>query len=490
MRKIGYFILIASVTLMVPSVSHAGAIGNPNVSNHWDTTSAVGVTTSGGSGYTGREWIYTINGMGLDLPTGTLHNIYNWNGMGIGPGTANPRGGTINDGVYGDRWIQYSFDQIYALDHLDIWAYNEQAEIVSEIAQWYWRAMSVKDVYIQVSKTGGSNPSEWTTVAETTFNCEPCDLVPVTTTVNFGGIEARYVVITLKNGVEGTYISNLGMTNTDFGLSEVRFFGTPTAMPAIGNPTAANAWSTTSAVSVRASQEGYPAREWINTINGSGLDAATGMLHAAGSPYSTMAIASGAENPRGGTIYTPNDPNGFGKRWIEYSFDQIYVLDAMDVWAYNENANWYWSALSVKDVYIQVSTTGSGNAADWTPVGAISWWANPADPTPAVTQVDFGGKFGTVLAKYVVVSLKNNNEGTYINNLGRSDSDFGLSEVRFYGLTLPGVNACGDLGTVYLDSDINRDCYVDLRDFLLLTNHWTQCTDPQNRDCDTFWSWQ
>ena len=397
-------------------------------------------------------------------------------------------------GTYGDRWIEYSFDQVYALDTADIWNYNEIAgdpTPTDPLAWWNWCAMGVKDVYIQISTTGGSNPSEWTTVAETFFNIDPCNpATPATTTIDFGGIEARYVVITLKNGNEGTYINNLGLSNADFGLSEIRFYGDAVPTPAIGNPTAANGWDTTSAVSVTSSDgAGASGREWINTINGAGLDAATGTLHGI-TNWGEMGVGPGTPNPRGGTVYEPGDPNGYGERWVEYSFDQVYALDSMEVWAYNENGDWYWSAMSVKDVLIEVSTTGGTNSSEWTTAMETYLNATPADPTPSSTVRYFGGEFGSVSAKYVVLSLKNGNEGTYINNLGLDNTDFGLSEVRFFGRPVAGLNACGDEGTVYLDTDLNTDCYVNLLDFSFLTDDWMHCTDPENSDCDPYWSWE
>jgi hypothetical protein len=44
---------------------------------------------------------------------------------------------------------------------------------------------------------------------------------------------------------------------------------------------------------------------------------------------------------------------------------------------------------------------------------------------------------------------------------------------------------CGDPGTVYKDSDLNKDCYVTLEDWWLFTSEWLTCTDPDNpMDCD------
>ena len=46
---------------------------------------------------------------------------------------------------------------------------------------------------------------------------------------------------------------------------------------------------------------------------------------------------------------------------------------------------------------------------------------------------------------------------------------------------------CGDLGTVYLQPDLNTDCYVDLLDLNILAGGWLKCTDPENSDCDKYW---
>jgi hypothetical protein len=35
-----------------------------------------------------------------------------------------------------------------------------------------------------------------------------------------------------------------------------------------------------------------------------------------------------------------------------------------------------------------------------------------------------------------------------------------------------------------LRSDVYRDCYVDLRDYAVLTNDWQRCNDPNNADCN------
>ncbi len=41
---------------------------------------------------------------------------------------------------------------------------------------------------------------------------------------------------------------------------------------------------------------------------------------------------------------------------------------------------------------------------------------------------------------------------------------------------------CGDLGTIYLPADINKDCRVNIADFADITDKWLQSTDPNQHD--------
>jgi len=52
---------------------------------------------------------------------------------------------------------------------------------------------------------------------------------------------------------------------------------------------------------------------------------------------------------------------------------------------------------------------------------------------------------------------------------------------------LPHASVCGALGTVYLSTDLNKDCYVNLADFALFASRWLWCTDPQDPNCDQYW---
>lgn len=45
--------------------------------------------------------------------------------------------------------------------------------------------------------------------------------------------------------------------------------------------------------------------------------------------------------------------------------------------------------------------------------------------------------------------------------------------------------ACGDWG--YLDADLDKDCYVNIKDIALLAQSWLACTDPLGTDCVSVW---
>ena len=55
-------------------------------------------------------------------------------------------------------------------------------------------------------------------------------------------------------------------------------------------------------------------------------------------------------------------------------------------------------------------------------------------------------------------------------------------------LVVSGPRGCGDPTTVYLDADVNEDCYVDFLDFAQFAIDWMDCTDPNNNSCSG-WYW-
>jgi hypothetical protein len=136
----------------------------------------------------------TINGSGL---TGTAHGT-NTATMWL-TAVANP----------GPIWIQYEFDQVYQLSELWVWNYNGEFEPVL--------GFGFKDVVIEYSTDG----TTWTLVKEVQFaKGTALPGYAHNTTVDLGGIMARYVKLTAR-----TNWSTVGLKQ--YGLSEVRFFHVP-----------------------------------------------------------------------------------------------------------------------------------------------------------------------------------------------------------------------------------------------------------------------
>ena len=140
---------------------------------------------------------------------------------------------------------------------------------------------------------------------------------------------------------------------TAFGLS-AHVFGTAIGNPnasngwnatiadAVGSPGLANGWSSTSAVSVSAFSSEKVGRPWVRTIDGSGLDAETGLLmdnshNSTGNSQSWNTETGTWEDPLWQYVYHistpatstwPEMPTDHWL-WVEYEFDQVYKLHQM-----------------------------------------------------------------------------------------------------------------------------------------------------------------
>ena len=121
----------------------------------------------------------------------------------------NPRGGTAEGG----HWIEFAFDRVYPLSEMWIWNF------ASITGSYDWRVQGFKDVTVQYSVTGGSDPAEWSTAFEGTLPKSAAG--ELSKVIDFDGAKARYVVITTAAD-QGLNWSN-GQVR-DAGLSEVRFY--------------------------------------------------------------------------------------------------------------------------------------------------------------------------------------------------------------------------------------------------------------------------
>jgi regulation of enolase protein 1 (concanavalin A-like superfamily) len=106
-------------------------------------------------------------------------------------------------------WIQYQFDKTYKLYELWVWNHNSEYEPIL--------GYGFKDVTIEYSTDG----TTWTLLKDTQFAQAPAMAgYAHNTTVDLGGVMARYVRLTAKSNW-----SMMGLKQ--FGLSEVRFFYVP-----------------------------------------------------------------------------------------------------------------------------------------------------------------------------------------------------------------------------------------------------------------------
>jgi hypothetical protein len=80
------------------------------------------------------------------------------------------------------------------------------------------------------------------------------------------------------------------------------------------------------------------------------------------------------------------------------------------------------------------------------------------------------------------ITVLNEQRTIELNNGVFYDTFEGPYSVHVYKISAPLV--CGDTGTVYVDADLNKDCYVSLADFCAIAKQWQECTDPANPDCN------
>jgi len=150
----------------------------------------VTATASGSQAGMGPE--NTINGSGLDKnDQHSTDAMTMWVGAGAKPG-----------------WIQYQFDRVYRLH--EMWVWNSNQIIESFVG------FGAKDVKIEYSLDG----TTWAELPGVPQFAQAPGLAGYShnTTINFGGVSARYVRLT----IDSTW-SGLGQGS----LSEVRFFSAP-----------------------------------------------------------------------------------------------------------------------------------------------------------------------------------------------------------------------------------------------------------------------
>ncbi|MBP8304535.1 MAG: discoidin domain-containing protein, partial [Phycisphaerae bacterium] len=107
-------------------------------------------------------------------------------------------------------WIQYEFDRVYKMHELWVWNSNQATE--GALVNY-----GAREVAVECSTDGAT----WTAVADVPEFAQATGRADYThnTTVNLGGLLARYVRLTMKSSWSGA---------RPYSLSEVRFFQAPT----------------------------------------------------------------------------------------------------------------------------------------------------------------------------------------------------------------------------------------------------------------------
>jgi hypothetical protein len=168
----------------------------------------------------GKVWSFTTESIGYALPSGSIiratasssyedsdpNNTINESGLDVNDmHSAEDEEMWSSDGCEpGEAWIKYELDDVYRLHQLKVWNYNG-----TSLANF-----GFKDVNIEYSL----DDQDWYTLADVPQFAKATGKAGYSsnTTVDFGGVEAKYVKLTaLKNW--GSFIYN------QYGLSEVRF---------------------------------------------------------------------------------------------------------------------------------------------------------------------------------------------------------------------------------------------------------------------------
>ncbi len=211
MWKATVVVMLALFGLLILPGSAWGAwatldfVGGPD----FDTSDAISASASGIEA-SGRGPDNVVNGDGLD-GAGLLHSGVKTD-MWASENDAASSMDSYNAGTtVGEAWIAFEFDQVYDLVGMWVWNYNREYEVP------LWQD-SMKDVIIEYSTTGGTNPAEWNGFS-TTLNPGAGAPGEAHETEIALGVSARYVVIT-SDGPSWGESDGEGR----YGLSEVRFF--------------------------------------------------------------------------------------------------------------------------------------------------------------------------------------------------------------------------------------------------------------------------
>jgi hypothetical protein len=197
----------------------------------------------------------------------------------------------------------------------------------------------------------------------------------------------------------------------------------------IGLPTSANSWSTTKYVSVTASSSSMTNMPAISTIDGNGLDSATGLLHSNFWRWNMWYVD--VANPNTAAAKYSSGITYGGPAWLVYNFkDEIHNVTRIQIWNYNEKAN---TGLCIKNCKIEYSTDGSkwtqysgGASVTLNQASGLGWNDGNLANEPINNTINTGG----IQAKYIAIIPEKGVNGNW-NTGGADEGAYGLSEIRF-----------------------------------------------------------
>ena len=171
--------------------------------------------------FRGKVWSFSVEPLAYSVEN-IIATTNGTSEAGAGPeNTINSSGLDENDAhsvASGDMWaatapadtllsIQYEFDRVYKLHEMWVWNYNVQFELLL--------GFGIQNATVAYSEDG----LDWTTLGEVTFNqATATPTYTANTIIDFAGVAARYVRLTVNNSYG---------TSGKSGLSEVRFLYLP-----------------------------------------------------------------------------------------------------------------------------------------------------------------------------------------------------------------------------------------------------------------------
>jgi regulation of enolase protein 1 (concanavalin A-like superfamily) len=225
-----YYWRVDEVNAPPGSAVHKGGVWSFTVEPYaYPVTNITATASSTQSGMGGPA--KTIDGSGLD--PANLHGTDTstiWTSAGTKP-----------------NWIQYQFDQVYKLQQLLVWNSNQIVEILM--------GFGAKDVTIEYSTDGVT----WMTLANVPEFARAPGMAgyAANTTVDFGGVEAKFVKLTIN--------TTWGGIVPQTGLSEVRFMYIPVQARAPQPAVNANGVSVTATLDWRPGRDATSHKVYLDT---------------------------------------------------------------------------------------------------------------------------------------------------------------------------------------------------------------------------------